>query len=122
LNYLPIKHLYTAKGCDSLTLIGAASWSSIINKGHDFEIHLDTDRSYNPIYPNMFKSFSVILNCKEINGALPVVVFTNVIDSIWNPQTFMLSTSKDFIETKVYKRFKKAKSLFLILSKDILTY
>ena len=70
----------------------------------------------------MFKSFSVILNCKEINGALPVVVFTNVIDSIWNPQTFMLSTSKDFIETKVYKRFKKAKSLFLILSKDILTY
>lgn len=98
--------------------IGVPTWGSTINNDHGFEIHLDTDRSYNPIHPRMSKSFSVTLNCKEIEGAEPVAITTNAKDINWNPHVFMVSTSKDFIETKAYKKFiKKNITVFNIVKK-----
>lgn len=78
--------------------IKTPTWSNITDNGQGFEIHLDTDRSYNPLHPFMFFSFTVTVRTSHLPGPHAIIVYTITRNTPIVPHTFIIATNPLHLE------------------------
>lgn len=87
--------------------IDTPTWNNIRDNGHGIEVHLDSDRSYNPVHAFSHSSFTVTLQSEELPEPNAIIVNTMARNMEVQRHTFFIAThSGDFGNMK--KRAKNS--------------
>jgi hypothetical protein len=90
--------------------INSPIWTFIQKNGNGFEVHFDSDKSYNPVHPNVHPHIPVRMIVSELSRPCAITVTTMAKNMARVNHTFLLATNKDnFEKIHVQKRIKKEK-------------
>lgn len=82
--------------------------SNITQDGHCAEVHFDSDRSYNPVHPFTYSSFSMTIRSENLSFPIPIIVYAMAKDMPRIGHTFFLTIEPlDLHRRQLWKILKR---------------
>ena len=88
----------------------------ILKERNGIELTFDTNRSYNPLHPNIYQTFSVKIKIEELKGPTLIPVITMAKNMSRTKHSFILSTSS--IDEEKLNQIGKNKNVPLVKTRE----